>query len=74
MCSCRYNRAAIFGIGEPLAPRSQWQHITSLFLQQFPDAYFHHATEEYAQMLHDMGYYINSIGSETTLQVGVLRS
>lgn len=71
MCTimCRYNRAAIFGIGEPLAPRSQWRHITGLFLKEFPEAYFHHVTEEYADLLHELGYYINSAGSETTLQV-----
>jgi hypothetical protein len=55
-----------------LAPHNKWQHITTLFLKQFPDAYFHHITEEYAELLHDLGYYINSAGSETTLQVLLL--
>ncbi len=65
----RYNRAIIFGIGEPLAHRSQWRHITEAFLKEFPEAYFHHITEEFAELLHGLGYYINSAGSETTLQV-----
>lgn len=67
---CRYNRAAIFGIGEPLADRAAWRQLTELFLAEFPEAYFYHVTEEYAYLLHDMGYYINCCGTETTLQVG----
>mgnify|MGYP001807293144 CR=1 FL=1 len=38
-------------------------------LQEFPDAYFYHASEQYASLLHDMGYFINDVGAETTLQV-----
>lgn len=38
-------------------------------LQEFPEAYFHHITEDFAELLHELGYYINSAGSETTLQV-----
>jgi hypothetical protein len=28
-------------------------------------------TEEFADLLHDLGYYVNCCGTETTLQVGV---
>lgn len=38
--------------------------------QVFPGAKFYHVTEEYAALLADLGYYINGVGSETTLQVG----
>jgi lysylphosphatidylglycerol synthetase-like protein (DUF2156 family) len=59
----------IIGTGEPLAPRSAWRQLTEAFLQEFPEAYFYHITEEFADLLHDMGYWINGCGTETTLQV-----
>jgi hypothetical protein len=40
-------------------------------MQEFPEAYFYHVTEEFADLLSDLGYYINCCGTETTLQVGV---
>lgn len=40
-------------------------------LQEFPEAYFYHVTEEFADQLHDMDYYVNCCGTETTLQVGL---
>lgn len=66
---CSWNRAVVMGTGEPLAPRSAWQQMTEAFLQEFPGAYFYHITEDFAGVLHDMGYYINGCGTETTLQV-----
>jgi lysylphosphatidylglycerol synthetase-like protein (DUF2156 family) len=59
----------IIGTGEPLAPRSAWRQLTEAFRQEFPKAYFYHITEEFADLLHDMGYWINGCGTETTLQV-----
>lgn len=38
-------------------------------MREFPEAYFYHITEEFADLLHDMGYWINGCGTETTLQV-----
>lgn len=61
----------VSAIGDPLAPESQWLYLTDLFLQEFPEAYFYHASEKYAALLHDMGYWINDVGAETTLQVGL---
>ncbi len=69
MLCCSWNRVTVIGTGEPLADRADWRSLTQLFLKEFPKAYFYHITEEYADLLHDMGYYINSAGSETTLQV-----
>jgi hypothetical protein len=60
----------VSAIGDPLADDSQWLYLTDLFIQEFPEAYFYHASEKYAALLHDMGYYINDVGAETTLQVG----
>jgi lysylphosphatidylglycerol synthetase-like protein (DUF2156 family) len=69
LCCCSWNRVVIIGTGEPLAPRSAWRQLTEAFLQEFPKAYFYHITEEFADLLHDMGYWINGCGTETTLQV-----
>lgn len=67
--ACSYNRVVVSAIGDPLAPEGQWLYLTDLFLQEFPEAYFYHASEKYAALLHDMGYFINDVGAETTLQV-----
>lgn len=67
----RWNRVVIIGTGEPIAPRDAWRRLTEAFLQEFPEAYFYHITEEFADLLHDMGFWINGCGTETTLQVGV---
>jgi hypothetical protein len=67
--SCSYNRVIVVATGEPVAPRASWSHLTQLFLATYPEAYFYHITAEYAQLLHDMGYWINGCGTETTLQV-----
>lgn len=61
----------VSAVGDPLAPYSQWPYLTDLFLKEFPQAYFYHASEKYAALLHNMGYYINDVGAETTLQVRV---
>jgi lysylphosphatidylglycerol synthetase-like protein (DUF2156 family) len=72
MCPARrYNRVAVWATGEPLAARVDWRPLTEAFLKEFPHAYFYHITEEYAELLHDMGYWINGCGTETTLQVGL---
>jgi hypothetical protein len=47
------------------------RRLCLLLLQEFPDAYFYHASEQYASLLHDMGYFINDVGAETTLQVRI---
>jgi hypothetical protein len=52
-----------------LAAREHWQALTRLFLKQYPGAFFYHVTKEYAQLLYDIGYYVNDCGTETTLQV-----
>jgi lysylphosphatidylglycerol synthetase-like protein (DUF2156 family) len=44
-------------------------YLTGLFIHEFPEAYFYHASEKYAALLHDLGYWINDVGAETTLQV-----
>jgi lysylphosphatidylglycerol synthetase-like protein (DUF2156 family) len=59
----------VSAIGDPLAPDSQWVYLTGLFIQEFPEAYFYHASEKYAALLQDLGYFINDVGAETTLQV-----
>lgn len=69
---CSYNRVVVSAIGDPLADDSQWLYLTDLFIQEFPEAYFYHASEKYAALLHDMGYFINDVGAETTLQVGAV--
>jgi hypothetical protein len=68
---CSWSRVIVVGTGEPLAPRSTWRQLTQAFLREFPGAYFYHVTQEFAGVLHDLGYYINGCGTETTLQVGV---
>lgn len=60
----------VSAIGDPLAPDNQWVYLTGLFIMEFPEAYFYHASEKYAALLHDLGYWINDVGAETTLQVG----
>lgn len=64
-----YYRVVVIAIGDPLTHKSAWRSITEKFKAQFPTAFFYHASEEYARLLHDMGYYINDVGAETTLQV-----
>ena len=63
----------VVATGEPVAHRSQWGLITDLFLKEYPEAYFYHVTEEYAELLHDLGYYVNCCGTETTLQVKMVK-
>jgi hypothetical protein len=63
---------AVWATGEPLAARVDWRPLTEAFLEEFPHAYFYHITEDYAELLHDMGYWINGCGTETTLQVGLV--
>jgi lysylphosphatidylglycerol synthetase-like protein (DUF2156 family) len=70
----RYNRLSVWAVGEPLAARVDWRPLTEAFLKEFPGAYFYHITEEFAELLHDTGYYINGCGSETTLQVCAVRA
>ncbi|WIA39641.1 hypothetical protein OEZ86_005718 [Tetradesmus obliquus] len=64
-----YSRVIVSVIGDPLAHRSNWRTISEMFVKEFPGTYFYHASKEYAQVLHDIGYYINDVGAETTLQV-----
>lgn len=66
---CRYNRAVVVAVGDPLAPEAQWRGLTSLFVKEFPEAYFYHSSQAYASVLQDMGYWVNDVGAETTLQV-----
>jgi hypothetical protein len=64
-----YNCVVVSAIGDPLAHESHWRHITQRFLATFPRAYFYHMSAKYAALLQDLGYWINDVGAETTLQV-----
>lgn len=64
-----YNRVVVSVIGDPLCHRMNWRVVTEMFVKEFPGTYFYHASEEYAKLLHEMGYYLNDVGAETTLQV-----
>lgn len=64
-----YNRVVVSVIGDPLSHRMNWRAITELFVKEFPGTYFYHASAEYATLLHEMGYSLNDVGAETTLQV-----
>lgn len=66
---CSYNCVVVSAVGDPLTHESQWRSITEAFLRDFPKAYFYHASDKYAALLQDMGYWINDVGAETTLQV-----
>lgn len=73
-CLCfprRYNRVSVVVVGQPLADRSDWRQLTELFLLEFPEAWFSYINADYAELLHDMGLYINAGGAEPFLQVGV---
>jgi hypothetical protein len=56
-------------IGEPLAARRHWHAITAAFVATFPDAHFFHVHADYAALLSRLGYFVNDVGCETTLQV-----
>eukprot|EP00878_Enallax_costatus_P019816 GHUV01020919.1.p1 GENE.GHUV01020919.1~~GHUV01020919.1.p1 ORF type:complete len:326 (+),score=54.76 GHUV01020919.1:192-1169(+) len=64
---CR--RVVVTVIGDPLSHRSNWRTITEMFVKEFPNSYFYHASKDYASLLHEMGFYVNDVGAETTLQV-----
>jgi len=64
-----YHRVIVSAIGDPLCHESKWGYITELFMKEFPDAFFYHISEKYAKLLADLGYWVNDVGAETTLQV-----
>jgi len=64
-----YHRVIVSAIGDPLCHESKWGYITELFMKEFPDAFFYHISEKYAKLLTDLGYWVNDVGAETTLQV-----
>lgn len=64
-----YHRVIVSAIGDPLCHESKWRYITELFIKEFPDTFFYHTSEKYAKLLAEMGYWINDVGAETTLQV-----
>lgn len=46
-----YKRVVVTVIGDPLTHRSNWRTITQMFIKEFPNTYFYHASAEYAQVL-----------------------
>jgi hypothetical protein len=45
-----YNRVVVSVIGDPLTHPSNWRRISEMFVKEFPDTYFYHASKEYAQV------------------------
>jgi hypothetical protein len=45
-----YSRVVVSVIGDPLTHRSNWRSISEMFIKEFPNSYFYHASAEYAKV------------------------
>jgi phosphatidylglycerol lysyltransferase len=56
-------------LSNPICARSDYALITEKFLIEFPRAAFIQITEEYAEVLDSLGFYVNELGYETEISL-----
>ena len=59
----------VYVLSNPICAREDYAHITAKFLDHFPRAAFIQVTEEYAEVLDALGFYVNELGYETEISL-----
>ncbi|MEE9542220.1 MAG: DUF2156 domain-containing protein [Thermodesulfobacteriota bacterium] len=61
--------AIVYVLSNPISAKEDYAQITLEFIKEFPRAIFVQVTEEYAEVLDSLGFYVNELGYETEISL-----